>query len=115
MKLYVPSWFRVMVPIAPVWAPTPGVFHIGWICLVLGETKVSGIVVGTDRYHSCGIRLGIKSQTDHIIEATGGWTEEGHASFTRLSSRYLEFACLLSFHRSRRKEPSSGTDKGRTA
>lgn len=49
LKLYALSRFRVTVPSAPMWAPILGeIIHIGWVCLVLGETKVSGIVVGIE-------------------------------------------------------------------
>lgn len=123
LTLYAPSWFRVMVPITPMWAPTPGeITHIGWVCLVLGETKVSGIVVGieagwfaTTAVESCC--LGIKSQIDHIREAKRGWTEEGSISFSRSSSKYLEFPSLLSClgGTEDRESPSSGTDIGRRA
>lgn len=49
LRLYTPSWFRVMVLTPTVWKLTPGAdVHEGQVCLVLEETKVFGIIIGIE-------------------------------------------------------------------
>lgn len=49
LRLYAPSWFRVMVLTPTVWKLTAiADVHEGQVCLVLEETKVFGIIIGTE-------------------------------------------------------------------